>query len=152
MRQKGIGIQIKNLSNDIFRYINKYLSYTNDSELSPMQTFFINYIGKNGVVFQGELEQEFNIRRSTATGILQHMEKADMIERSTSKDDGRLKEIILTNKGTKYASQTDLIFSEINQLLSVDISEEELKVFFNVIEKIHKNIDRGGCYVKNVVK
>ena len=49
-------------------------------------------------VYQKDIEEEFRIRKSTATGILQLMEKNGFISRESSKKDARLKRIVPTPK------------------------------------------------------
>ena len=65
-----------------------------------MQRWVIGYLseheGKD--VFQRDLEEEFSVRRSTATGILQLMEKNELITREPVSHDARLKKLVLTPK------------------------------------------------------
>ena len=49
-------------------------------------------------IFQRDIETRFSIRRSTVTGILQRMEKSDLITREPVTYDKRLKKIILSEK------------------------------------------------------
>lgn len=141
---KSVGIAVKNLSNEIFRFISATFKQHFAGEYSPMQILFVHYIGNNQpAVYQRDLEQNFNIRRSTATGILQHLEKSAVIERTSSPTDGRLKTIQLTATGAELHQQSVAIFQEINQQLARNISAADLQTFFQVIDQIYQNTEEG---------
>ena len=63
-------------------------------------SFALRFFAENADrdIFQKDFEEEFSIRRSTATKILQLMEKNGLIERQKVESDARLKKIVLTNK------------------------------------------------------
>lgn len=58
-------------------------------------------------MYQKDIEKEFDIRKSTATEILKLMEKNGFIFRECSKEDGRMKEIIPTEKS--LAMQKEIV-------------------------------------------
>ncbi len=68
-----IGRGISKLSNQIHRNIAISCSSTNMSGTQGRVLHFI--LSNNGDVFQKDIESEFNLRPSTATGILKLMEK-----------------------------------------------------------------------------
>ena len=95
-------------------------------------------------IFQKDFEQEFNIRRSTASNILSLIEKNGLIKRESVPYDARLKKITLTQKALDVQSVVDEAFERLEDNLRKDISEEELQVFFRVIDKINSNLERNG--------
>ena len=71
-----------------------------DDGLTTMQKHVLKHIlleTMHREVYQKDIEEEFQIRKSTATGILQLMEKMDY-SRESSKKDARLKRIVPTQK------------------------------------------------------
>ncbi len=104
--------------------------------------FFFNNRDKD--IFQKDFEQEFNIRRSTASNILSLIEKNGLIKRESVPYDARLKKITLTQKALDVQSVVDEAFERLEDNLRKDISEEELQVFFRVIDKINSNLERNG--------
>ena len=66
-----------------------------------MQGWIIGYLYQNRdkEVFQRDIQEQFSIRRSTVTGILQLMEKNGLITRSSVERDARLKKLELTPPG-----------------------------------------------------
>lgn len=91
-------------------------------------------------VFQKDIEEEYGIRPSTATELLKQMEKNGLIIREAVSYDNRLKKIVLTNKALLYKDQVIQDLSMLEETLLKGISEEELKVFIKVIEKMTDNL------------
>lgn len=145
MTQIKIGKAIKALSNEITRYVSSNINSTNTEQYTMIQFLFMDYIGRFSAttsVFQRDLESEFNIRRSTATGILQVLEKNRLIVRQTSKDDARLKEIILTAEGQAVFKDRKRELDNIDKQLIAGVSQHDLKTFYAVMDQIYLNV---GC-------
>ena len=53
---------------------------------------------EEGDLFQKDIESAFQMRRSTATGILQLMEQHGILRREPVAHDGRLKRLVLTDR------------------------------------------------------
>ena len=67
-----------------------------DDELTPMQRHILNYILLETLhrdIYQKNLEEEFQVRKSTVSGILKLMEKNGFIYRESVKEDARLKKV-----------------------------------------------------------
>ena len=76
-------------------------SMINDDGLTTMQKHVLKFLlleTLHKVVYQKDIEEEFQIRKSTATGMLQLLEKNGFIVRESEKKDARLKRIIPTKK------------------------------------------------------
>ena len=91
-------------------------------------------------IFQKDIEEEYSIRPSTATELLKQMEKNGLIVREPVAYDNRLKKIVLTDKALLYQQQVVAELTALEETLVKDIAEDELKVFFNVIEKMMDNL------------
>ena len=91
-------------------------------------------------VFQKDIEEEYSIRPSTATELLKQMEKNGLILRQPVPYDNRLKRIVLTDKALTYRQQVVEDLTALEETLVSGISEEDLEVFFNVIEKMMDNL------------
>ena len=91
-------------------------------------------------VFQKDIEEEYSIRPSTATELLKQMEKNGLILRQPVPYDNRLKKIVLTDKALTYRQQVVEDLTALEETLVSGISEEDLEVFFNVIEKMMDNL------------
>lgn len=137
-----VGFEIKTVNNLLERDFKSLPIYDKFKNITCMHRWIIDYIseheGKD--VFQKDLEEEFSIRRSTATGILQLMEKNDLIMRKSVSHDARLKKLVLTPKALEIQHEIREEIKTHDKKLSRGIPEDELEVFFKVMKKIRKNL------------
>ncbi|MDO4471234.1 MAG: MarR family winged helix-turn-helix transcriptional regulator [Bacillota bacterium] len=91
-------------------------------------------------VFQKDIEEEYSIRPSTATELLKQMEANGLIRREPVAYDNRLKKIVLTDKALMYKQQVVEDLTSLEKTLTKGISEEDMEVFFEVIEKMMDNL------------
>ena len=146
-RREYIGFQIKSLSNIIKRRIDKQIADSCGEGSSVTHGWVIRYIYDNrdrGDVFQRDLEARFNIRRSTATGILKLMEKNGLIVREPVEYDARLKKLVLTSKAVELHESIAREIDAIEDSMRQGLTKEELEAFFSTIEKIKDNINEQG--------
>ena len=142
MKNKRVLYQIKSLEKSLLRH-NKDKSIK-DKEITPTQMEILLYIFKNEDkdIYQKDLENVLNLRRATVSGVLQTMEKNHLITRVTDIEDTRAKKIIL-NEETKNIFLRHLKqFEEIEKVIVDGISEKELEVFFEVIQKMQNNVEK----------
>lgn len=139
---KFAGREIKIVNNLFKRYIDKNRTIK-DENLTAMQSWIIKYLFKNvdKDIFQKDIEKEFSIRRSTATVALQLMEKNELIRKESVSYDARLKKLILTNKSLEIHKVIREDLRNFEEKLISGISEEDLNIFFKVIEKMKENIE-----------
>lgn len=136
-----IGKLINGMSNLIKRQIDRQAAA---HELTGVQGRILHMIlagTRDGEVFQRDIEEEFNLRRSTATGILQLMEKNGMILRQTVPYDARLKSIVPTEKAAALYDAVSADIQEIERRLAQNIAPDDLAVFRRVLEQMYRNMD-----------
>jgi DNA-binding MarR family transcriptional regulator len=146
-----IGLRIKCLSNSIKRGLN-YLAMTSLPDefknMTGTQGMFIEYIlsKEPRSVFQKDIESEFNIRRPTATKILQLMEQNGLLIRESVPTDARLKKLTPTDKGRLFNQLLHKNLLNIDNQIKKDISREDLDTFVRVLDQMIKNtqeLDEG---------
>lgn len=91
-------------------------------------------------IFQKDIEEEYSIRPSTATELLKQMEQNGLIVRQPAPYDNRLKKIVVTEKALRYRDQVVSDLTALEETLTQGISEDDLAVFFHVIEKMMDNL------------
>lgn len=140
---RRIGFAIKTVSNQMRRKIDMNISKHDKDSVTGMQGMVIGFIYHNSDkdIFQKDIETEFNIRRSTATGILQLMEKNGFIKRQPVSYDARLKKLILTEKATIAHKKIEIEINNMEKRLAMGLTDEEIKTFFKLVDKISKNIE-----------
>lgn len=145
MEDKNIFNSIKELEKGIVR---KIMSETSHDEMfskpSIAQMQIIKYILKHEeeTIYQRDLEEVFNLRRATISGILKTMEKNNVIIRVCDPNDARGKIVILSDDAKKFFKEKETLFKKLETVLKKDISKEELEIFYKVILKMRDNINR----------
>lgn len=145
-----IGYEIKTLDKMIKKAVMDISMRSGIDQVTIMHGWIIAYLYHNQQreIYQKDLETEFHITRSTVTNILQLMEKKGYIERVSVEHDARLKKLILTEKAKKIQRQNfNDTHNKLEKQLTENISEEELKIFLNVVEKMKQNLEneRGAA-------
>lgn len=143
-KEDRISFQLHHTSRLVKRYMDRDASKSYVEKMTGTHGWAIGYFYNNmdRDIFQKDLEQEFDIRRSTASNILSLMEKNGLIVRQSVPYDARLKKIILTQKALDVQQAVEQAFDKLETRLRSDISDEELACFSRVIKKIQSNIER----------
>lgn len=151
MKDNFIGFRIIHVSHQIKRAINHLKSIEKMEDLTGTQGKIIGYLVRNldKDIFQKDIEDEFSIRRSTATGILQLMEKNDLVRRVPTLTDKRLKKIILTEKSLEINKSFSRVLEKMEKDIEMGLTPDEIAVFFNIMEKIQYNINNLYWYQIN---
>ena len=144
MLNRKLGFELHRSSRLVKRYMDNDATKLYVDKMTGTHGWAIGffYHNRDRDVFQKDFEQEFNIRRSTASNILALIEKNGLITRESVPYDARLKKIVLTQKALDVQSVVDKAFEKLEETMRKDISEEELQVFFGVIDKINNNLER----------
>lgn len=142
LEKRTIGFEIRALNNLIKRYVHSTKPPELDSSTGvhgwALRFFYEN---RDKDIFQRDFEERFSIRRSTATNMLKLMEANGLIVRKSVERDARLKKIVLTNKAIEIHKQISQHIEATEKMLSNGISENELSVFYNIIDKIKANLE-----------
>lgn len=139
-----IGFEIHRLNGLILRCRdNAPLKRTVDC-MTGMHGWMIHYLYMHQAeeIYQKDLEQQFEIRKSTVSMILQTMEKNDLIHRSAVDHDARLKKITLTEKAVALHLQIEKEVTQFEEDMTADISDEELEAFLRTAGKLRQNLIR----------
>ena len=137
-RQIGRGINI--LSHKIKRRIGKVsLEYGISSMQAKILIFVFQQSSKRDI-FQRDIEEEFDIRRSSVTSVLTLMEKNELIKRVSVTEDARLKRLILTDKGVYIYESIFKEIEAIEYIISESLSTEEFDLLWGLIQRLIKKI------------
>ena len=136
-----IGFQIRTLSNLISRKINQMVS-DEEETLTAHQSWVLDYLTKNHNqdIFQRDIEKKFSIRRSTASHMLQLMEKNGYIRRISSPDDARMKKLIITEKGIEAQKRMKDRLYRFEEIFQSGLSSEDLQYLKQLLYKLECNI------------
>ena len=130
-------------------------SMINDDGLTTMQKHVLKFLlleTLHKVVYQKDIEEEFQIRKSTATGMLQLLEKNGFIVRESEKKDARLKRIIPTRKAEALRPSILAHIRQSEAQLTADISEADVLICKKVLCQMLYNVSEHKEVCKKMNK
>ena len=139
--ERDYGAWINLLSHRLKKQMNAALS---DLNITGVQSRILRYIIKHfqdGPVFQKDVEDAFGLSRSTATGILQLLERDGVILRESVAYDARLKSLVPTEKARQMDIRVRTCAHEMEGILTKNISPGQLQVFLEVAAQMSENLD-----------
>lgn len=139
-KEVRIGKEIIIFSNRIHRMLGKETAKFGLTGVQGRILGFVHHESKNRDVFQRDIEEELDIRRSSVTSVLQLMEKNGFIKRESVSEDARLKRIILTEKGLEIHFKVVDCIDKFEKSLRDELSEEELNIFLQLIHRLSEKI------------
>ena len=142
--QRKLGFEIHRSSRLVKRFMDNDATKLYVDKITGTHGWAIGYFyhNKDRDIFQKDFEQQFNIRRSTASNILALMEKNGLITRESVPYDARLKKITLTQKAVEIHHIVEGAFENLENIIQEGITSEELEIFYRVLDKINSNLER----------
>ena len=113
-------------------------------EITGVQSRIMHYIIRRcgeAPVFQRDVEEAFSLSRSTATGILQLLEKNGMIRRVRVEDDGRLKSLLPTERAVQTDARVRAGIDEMEALMTRGIFPGQMQLFLETAARMSENLD-----------
>lgn len=110
---------------------------------SPLQVRIFMYLYDHGneEVSPTDLVKELKVSKVAISEALAKMESNGNIIIKESLNDGRKKILSYTEQGIKRMEEMTASLNTLNKELTKNISDEELKVFINVLKKMKENIE-----------
>ena len=124
------------------RVIEKRMS---DLGLSSIQSRMLGYVYfqycREKKVLQKELEEEFKIRKSSVTSVIQILEKKGLVRRIGVPGDARKKEVVLTEYGISVQRTVLERLETLEHMVDEVLSPEEKKLWHSCIRKIATRLE-----------
>jgi DNA-binding MarR family transcriptional regulator len=140
---RSVALELRTLRNMLKRQADGFIHQKYADQMTGMHGWVLKFFVDNQdkEIFQRDFENAFSIRRSTASKILQLMEKNSLITRQPVSYDARLKRIILTAKAIEYHETIIKKYVALECELRKGLSREEMELFFAVLDKFKKNLE-----------
>ena len=135
-----IGKKINILSHSIHRKIAREASQYGLTGVQARILGFLYRESNKRSIFQKDIEEELDTRRSSVTSVLQLMEKNGYIDRVSVCEDARLKKIILTDRGTEIQEKVYDYILGFEKSLRDELSDEELDILSKLIDRLTRKI------------
>ncbi len=141
---KHIGKRIHKVSNQIKRKMDGKLS---DFGLTHSQNIILTYLARNSHrdIFQKNIEEEFDIRRSSVSSILTHLEEKGYVSRQSVDYDARLKKLIITEKGLAAVSKMRSVVVDFEKSIEKVLSPEEIDTLLRLLDKLSEIAGINEC-------
>ena len=94
-------------------------------DLTPVQYAVLYCLWENDKKSPKEIAERLKLENSTISGILERMEKKDLIKRMISKEDRRFIQIMLTEKGAALEEDVLAAVEKVNEEVMSVFSKEE---------------------------
>ena len=140
MFHKSIGPRVRKISRYIKQNMNHRINEVTNSQVTHVQARILCYLewmsdeGKD--VYQKNIEEFLSVSKSTASEIISNLENNEYISRVKLENDGRLRKIVLLEKGYQTNKAIGETIENFENEMRSKLSEEELELFFSLIEKI----------------
>lgn len=126
-----------NVAKEIAENFNERLTVLGTTRV---QWIALYYIGKEGTISQSELGERMGIKASSVARLIDRMEREEYVVRKRNKDDKRRVDLYLTDKGKEVRERLLPEGEKMSQLVSKDISSEEMHIFKDVLNKMSLNL------------
>lgn len=105
-------------------------------ECSKNEMLVLLFLYRKGESNMSQVAEYLCTPLNTATGIITRMENKKMVSRIRNVDDKRVVTLILTDAGKQQINEIIKNFAYYGQLLMTDLTQEELKILHNVLDKV----------------
>lgn len=139
-RDTLIGREISIFDKRIHRAIGKEAAKYGITDVQSRILGFIQHNADKRDIFQKDIEEHLDIRRSSVTSVLQLMEKNGYIKRVSVSEDARLKKIILTEKGLKTQKCIFDFILKFEKSLRDELSDDEFRTLIDLINRLSSKI------------
>lgn len=140
MGKNEIGKYIQIVSRQLKRNMDETLSKYNVTGVQSMLIGYIYKKSKQGEVFAKDIEEEFDMRKATVTGIIQLMESNGLIIRKAKQGDCRLKSIVLTSRALQIEKIAKKQINITEKEIVKEMTKEEQEIFLKLLKKASYNL------------
>ena len=107
-----------------------------------VQLWILKYLYDNRdiEIYQKDIEYAFEIRRATATELINQLEKKEFIRREPVGLDKRLKKLTITDKAIAVKQEFEAKTKKLRNDLLHGITAEEKKLLINILHKMQNNL------------
>ena len=135
---KRYGVALQRTQNVLHRELDQYARTLDLTDNQMSIIAYLSSIPQDKPIYQKNIETEFNIRKSTATNILRLMEQKQLIIRTPSKQDSRLKKISLTPKAHKIEIKVNSFLDDSEKRIEEILGKEKKQELIKGLSKLEQ--------------
>jgi DNA-binding MarR family transcriptional regulator len=139
MEYNKLGILFKFIDKSIEKSCNNLLQGT---DITASQADILTFLlfNQDRDVNQRDIEQEFQIKHPTVTGLLDRLENKGFVRRKVQEGDGRCRKITLAKKYLKISKKILKKGEALEQRLTRGFSEKDQARLQSLLQRVLKNI------------
>ncbi|KQU63266.1 MarR family winged helix-turn-helix transcriptional regulator [Rossellomorea marisflavi] len=122
--------------NKVFKYFSKLLE---DCGVTPAQYGVLNCLWKEGQLSPKQIGEMVYLEASTVSGILDKMQKLELIERSIDPSNRRNILVRATHKSQAIRDEVEAVTSKMNNKILQNLSDRDTEVLKRALEVIIKS-------------
>jgi DNA-binding MarR family transcriptional regulator len=134
-----VNFTITKAQNSVFNYFKNKLA---PLDVTPVQYAVLKCLWDCGDQLPTQIGQALCLDSSTVTGILDRMEKKDLIERTNSETDRRAVNIRIKPLGKALRTDIEAAIKEANEELLRDLNAEDIGRLWEILDCICANVER----------
>ena len=104
--------------------------------VTASQAMLLNFLGEEDRILSRSLGQKLQISSATMTGILDRLEKMDLVERQPHPDDRRAILICLTEQGRSCAKELHSIMVKANKEYLEGLGSKKISMFRETLKNL----------------
>jgi DNA-binding MarR family transcriptional regulator len=128
-----LGYQLRRAQSSVF---DDFMKSMKDSQITPGQFGVLILIDENSGLNQSTLAKALGIERSTMVGVIDGLEKRDLVERQKSPIDKRAHALTLTTKGRSLLATVKPNVEKHEQRIVGDLSDAEVKTLMSLLKRL----------------
>ena len=132
-RLSATEILLRALSNKIFA--------ENDIMITPEQYTILSLITDNNELYQRQLSEITLKDRANISRIIKILEEKGLAERTSDSNGRQIFKVKPTQKGIELSNKIQPLAKKIRQIATEGISNKEMEVFLNTLDKIFCNME-----------
>lgn len=143
MEREKVSVLIKKSSLIFDKYVNQLLTpyqLTN----SQFRILMILYKAPACSVRQADIEAAFSMTNPTVTGLIQNLEKNQLVERVVNPKDKRSKLLVLTEYAESKRAEFIALADFIEKEMTDGLSEAEVEILSELLKKVIEKHKTGG--------
>ena len=111
-----------------------------ESEFSSSQIHALMWVGNEGQLTMGELARRSNVTEKTITGVVDRLEKHELLQRQRDPNDRRVIHVVLTDKGqAQYKALQEIMKLRFASFLSL-LDAADRTSLLSILEKVRDRV------------
>lgn len=149
MYERAIIHDLHILANQLLRSADSIAQKYDLTAIQFAIVLYMRQIGDKSTIIQKDIEKTFKVRASTVSSVVKLLEGKGVIKRCSAPDDGRIKMLVLTEKGQQICDELTTKYSEHENRLRAALTDDEYKMLYVIMDKLIKTANDMNNENKN---